>query len=52
MPIAPAISAIPPSSMRRRNLLIAKDYAAKQRATIDLARATPWTDVPQREATA
>ncbi|KRP84965.1 gamma-glutamyltranspeptidase [Bradyrhizobium pachyrhizi] len=26
-------------------LLIEKDYAAKQRATIDLARATPWTDV-------
>ncbi|MBR0871742.1 gamma-glutamyltransferase [Bradyrhizobium tropiciagri] len=26
-------------------LLTAKDYAAKQRATIDLARATPWTDV-------
>ncbi|MFQ3459253.1 gamma-glutamyltransferase [Bradyrhizobium sp. UFLA01-814] len=26
-------------------LLIDKDYAAKQRATIDLARATPWTDV-------
>ena len=34
-------------------LLTAKDYAAKQRATIDLARATPWTDVqnakPPRE---
>jgi gamma-glutamyltranspeptidase/glutathione hydrolase len=33
--------------------LIAKDYAAKQRASIDLARATPWTDalsaVPPRE---
>ena len=33
--------------------LIAKDYAAKQRAGIDLARATPWTDalaaVPPRE---
>ncbi|MGF6312325.1 gamma-glutamyltranspeptidase/glutathione hydrolase [Bradyrhizobium sp. i1.8.4] len=26
-------------------LLIGKDYAARQRATIDLARATPWTDV-------
>lgn len=26
-------------------LLISKDYAARQRATIDLARATPWTDV-------
>ncbi|MBR0797509.1 gamma-glutamyltransferase [Bradyrhizobium jicamae] len=26
-------------------LLTDKDYAAKQRATIDLARATPWTDV-------
>ncbi|MGN8546203.1 gamma-glutamyltransferase [Bradyrhizobium sp. 13971] len=26
-------------------LLIDKDYAAKQRATIDLARATPWIDV-------
>jgi len=26
-------------------LLISKDDAAKQRATIDLARATPWTDV-------
>jgi gamma-glutamyltranspeptidase/glutathione hydrolase len=33
--------------------LIAKDYAAKQRAGIDLNRATPWTDalsaVPPRE---
>jgi gamma-glutamyltranspeptidase/glutathione hydrolase len=33
--------------------LIAKDYAARQRASIDLARATPWTDalsaVPPRE---
>jgi gamma-glutamyltranspeptidase/glutathione hydrolase len=33
--------------------LIAKDYAAKQRLSIDLARATPWTDalsaVPPRE---
>lgn len=33
--------------------LIAKDYAAKQRASIDLNRATPWTDalsaVPPRE---
>src|SRR4051812_20798889 len=26
--------------------LIAKDYAAKQRASIDLDRATPWTDAP------
>ncbi|QPF84992.1 gamma-glutamyltransferase [Bradyrhizobium genosp. L] len=26
-------------------LLTAKDYAAKQRATIDLTHATPWTDV-------
>jgi gamma-glutamyltranspeptidase / glutathione hydrolase len=26
-------------------LLIDKDYAARQRATIDLARATPWSDV-------
>ncbi|WP_420967800.1 gamma-glutamyltransferase [Bradyrhizobium sp. B120] len=26
-------------------LLTDKDYAARQRATIDLARATPWTDV-------
>lgn len=26
-------------------MLTAKDYAARQRATIDLARATPWTDV-------
>ncbi|MGY4475135.1 gamma-glutamyltransferase [Bradyrhizobium sp. USDA 3364] len=26
-------------------LLVDKDYAAKQRATIDLARATPWADV-------
>ncbi|WP_050627951.1 gamma-glutamyltransferase [Bradyrhizobium viridifuturi] len=26
-------------------LLVDKDYAARQRATIDLARATPWTDV-------
>jgi gamma-glutamyltranspeptidase/glutathione hydrolase len=26
-------------------LLVDKDYAAKQRATIDLARATPWTNV-------
>jgi gamma-glutamyltranspeptidase/glutathione hydrolase len=26
-------------------LLTSKDYAAKQRATIDLARATPWVDV-------
>jgi gamma-glutamyltranspeptidase/glutathione hydrolase len=25
-------------------ILIAKDYAAKQRATIDLAHATPWAD--------
>ena len=34
-------------------VLIAKDYAAKQRASIDLNRATPWTDalsaVPPRE---
>jgi gamma-glutamyltranspeptidase/glutathione hydrolase len=33
--------------------LLSKDYAAKQRASIDLARATPWTDalsaVPPRE---
>jgi gamma-glutamyltranspeptidase/glutathione hydrolase len=33
--------------------LIAKDYAARQRASIDLDRATPWTDVlsatPPRE---
>ncbi|MGO8913680.1 MAG: gamma-glutamyltransferase [Bradyrhizobium sp.] len=33
--------------------LISKDYAAKQRASIDLERATPWTDalsaVPPRE---
>ena len=33
--------------------LIAKDYAAKQRASIDLNRATPWTDalsaLPPRE---
>jgi gamma-glutamyltranspeptidase / glutathione hydrolase len=26
------------------NMLIAKDYAAKQRASIDLARATPWAE--------
>lgn len=26
-------------------LLVDKDYAARQRATIDLARATPWIDV-------
>jgi gamma-glutamyltranspeptidase/glutathione hydrolase len=35
------------------NILLAKDYAAKQRASIDLARATPWTDMiaakPPRE---
>src|SRR5207249_8942858 len=35
------------------NILIAKDYAAKQRASIDLARATPWAEAqpaaPQRE---
>ncbi len=35
------------------NMLIAKDYAAKQRATIDPARATPWAEAaparPQRE---
>ncbi len=35
------------------NILIAKDYAAKQRATIDPARATPWAEAlpktPQRE---
>ena len=35
MPIARAISAIPPSSTRRSTTLIAKDYAAKQRASID-----------------
>ncbi len=33
--------------------LIAKDYAAKQRASIDITKATPWTDVmsavPPRE---
>ncbi|MCA1456335.1 gamma-glutamyltransferase [Bradyrhizobium sp. BRP22] len=33
--------------------LLAKDYAAKQRATIDLSRATPWAEAiaaaPQRE---
>ncbi len=33
--------------------LIAKDYAAKQRASIDMTKATPWTDalsaVPPRE---
>lgn len=33
--------------------LISKDYAAKQRASIDMAKATPWTDalsaVPPRE---
>jgi len=27
------------------NILISKDYAAKQRATIDPARATPWSDL-------
>ncbi|WP_249128025.1 gamma-glutamyltransferase [Bradyrhizobium lablabi] len=35
------------------NILLSKDYAAKQRATIDLARATPWADAapkaPARE---
>ena len=35
------------------NMLIAKDYAAKQRASIDPARATPWAEAaparPQRE---
>jgi gamma-glutamyltranspeptidase/glutathione hydrolase len=35
------------------NILLAKDYAAKQRASIDPARATPWADAvpaaPQRE---
>jgi gamma-glutamyltranspeptidase/glutathione hydrolase len=35
------------------NMLIAKDYAAKQRATIDAAHATPWAEAapakPQRE---
>jgi gamma-glutamyltranspeptidase/glutathione hydrolase len=34
-------------------ILISKDYAARQRASIDLERATPWTDaqsaVPPRE---
>jgi gamma-glutamyltranspeptidase/glutathione hydrolase len=37
------------------NILLSKDYAAKQRATIDPARATPWADVlpavPKREGT-
>ncbi|HEY0300464.1 MAG TPA: gamma-glutamyltransferase, partial [Rhizomicrobium sp.] len=36
------------------NILLSKDYAAKQRATIDPARATPWTDAapaaPKRES--
>ena len=41
MPTARAISAIPPSSTRRRNVLLAKDYAARQRASIDPERATP-----------
>lgn len=34
------------------NILLSKDYAATQRAGIDMARATPWTDAaakPQRE---
>src|SRR3954454_4676413 len=35
------------------NVLLSKDYAAKQRAGIDLARATPWAEAvpaaPQRE---
>jgi gamma-glutamyltranspeptidase/glutathione hydrolase len=35
------------------NVLLSKDYAAKQRASIDLARATPWAEAapaaPQRE---
>ena len=35
------------------NILLSKDYAAKQRATIDLAHATPWADAapkaPARE---
>jgi gamma-glutamyltranspeptidase/glutathione hydrolase len=35
------------------NILLAKDYAAKQRATIDPARATPWAEAapaaPKRE---
>ncbi|HEY0848356.1 MAG TPA: gamma-glutamyltransferase [Bradyrhizobium sp.] len=35
------------------NMLIAKDYAARQRATIDAAHATPWAEAapakPQRE---
>ena len=35
------------------NILTSKDYAAKQRASIDLSRATPWTDAlsatPPRE---
>jgi gamma-glutamyltranspeptidase/glutathione hydrolase len=35
------------------NILLSKDYAAKQRATIDPARATPWADAapaaPKRE---
>src|SRR5947208_4368084 len=33
--------------------LVSKDYAARQRASIDIARATPWTDAlsatPPRE---
>ena len=40
MPTARAISAIPPSSTRRSQHLMAKDYAAKQRASIDLDHAT------------
>ena len=44
MPIGRAISAIPPSSSAPIATLIAKDYAAKQRAGIDPDRATPWTD--------
>jgi len=33
-------------------LLVDKDYAASNAQTIDLARATPWTDITECEATA